>query len=622
VAFFDRLFFSHAIVELLRIALVIYLFWGLRLLGRLLAKLLRVSIQDRLARSLVEIGLGFGAYSTAVRMLAQAGLATRISVLGMLLLPALLAFGRRRVDILDLGDSAPAGASRWMLALLALLPLPMALAPAVSYDALVYQLRVPEVTLQTGLWGIDPANSTTFFPAATGSLYLASLSVDPSGVAAQLIHYGFFLLTLVAMAALSRHLRGECDPWRGAVLFAAIPAAGIVAGWSWSDMPLCFSLLAAGLCLVSGEIAAALVLLGLAAAVKYSGLVLAIPLCVAAAVLAVRKRATGQFAFGCLGALVIAAPWYAANALSTGNPIYPLLPSVFGGPSSTARNLLQWHSTGAGDRSPLWTYFVRPATLDGDLGGIGMLALSVVALLYALRVQRLRLAALVLLFCAALLSLFSPAERLLLPILAGSCLLSGLALEGWSDKRVRLLAVLVAAFFTLRGAALIAGHNAFFFNPMACAAGVETEEAYRRRNFPPAALFERGDQLLPPHARVLSYGEPKLFGFPRRTVASSAVDPPAVLPYLSGAAGAEQVVSRLRAGGITHLLISVENRERAGPSHGRSESSRLTPRQAALLRETLARCRVLDREGSLLLVEVPNLYSGGAAREHLQGAVP
>jgi hypothetical protein len=69
------------------------------------------------------------------------------------------------------------------------------------------------MTLWTGHWAIDATNCTSFYPAASETLYLYGLSVDGSGICAQLIHYGFFLLTLAALFALGR---GAAGPAGGA----------------------------------------------------------------------------------------------------------------------------------------------------------------------------------------------------------------------------------------------------------------------------------------------------------------------------------------------------------------------------------------------------------------------
>src|SRR5262249_8598529 len=144
---------------------------------------------------------------------------------------------------------------KWILGLVTLLPLPMALAPAVSYDALVYQLRFPEMTLWTGTWAVDPSNSHSVFPAATQTLYLFGLSADPSGVCAQITHWVFLPLTMSVLYALARARGGGSACEIAAILFGTIPAVGIVAGWSWSDLALCFALLTSALALAEGQLA-------------------------------------------------------------------------------------------------------------------------------------------------------------------------------------------------------------------------------------------------------------------------------------------------------------------------------------------------------------------------------
>jgi hypothetical protein len=150
---------------------------------------------------------------------------------------------------------------------------------------------------------------------------------------------------------------------------------------------------------------------------------------------------------------------------------------------------------------------------------------------------------------------------------------------------------------------LIAAHNALFFNPVPSAAGIEKPAEYRARNFPAAALFERAATTLPGNALVLVFGESRLFGFPRPTIASTRVDPPAVLPFLRGAAQADEVLARLRSRGITHLFVSLEALRPAREALVWQRG--LSPAELALLSQTLSRCRPLDRQGPLVLLELP-----------------
>ena len=596
----ERLLLSHWAVQALRVLFVFYLFGCLWMAGHFVGRLFRLAVPDVLAERLIEVALGFALFSLVVRCLGAAGLALREVVLGLLLIPSLLLLRSLRARSLP-PLPVPRAHGKWTLGALALLPLPMALAPAVSIDALVYQLRFPEMTLWTGHWAIDPANCTSFYPAASETLYLYGLSVDGSGICAQLVHYGFFLLTLAALFALGRGAAGSAGGVAAAVLFASIPAAGVVAGWSWSDMTLCFALLASALALSHEEVAPAVALLGLAAATKYSGAALALTLAAAAAIVALRRRRFGSLLAGAGAAVLVASPWYLSNWIRTGNPVYPLLPRLFGGPAGVAERIVNW--SGSASKTSWISYASRPDTIDSDIGGIGLVLLLTAAVVHAVRSRRGLPAAAIVLAGVATLVPFAPAARILLPPLAGGCLLAGIAFEDIRGNARTRWAVLLSVVIVFRGAALIAAHNALFFNPVPCAVGIETPEEYRRRNFPADALFARADERLPDAARVLVFGDTRLFRFPRPTSASSNVEPPAVLPYLRRAATPEEVIARLRKSGITHLLVSLDalrpTPEALVWKQGVSEA------EMALFSSTLQRCRPLDRQDPLILLQLP-----------------
>ncbi|MDQ6892837.1 MAG: hypothetical protein M3167_09180 [Acidobacteriota bacterium] len=601
---FERILIGHWALQALRLAFVAFLFVALWIVGRFVGRAFRLSLADAASERLVELALGFAAFSVAVRALGFVGLASRGGVLALLIVPLLLLLQARRAGSLPPFPRLPLPRG-WCagLAVLALLPLPMALAPAVSYDALVYQLRFPEMTLWTGRWAVDPANSPSFFPAATETLYTATLAVDPSGISAQLVHWGFFVLVLASLVVLGRAFGGRIAGECAAVLFASIPAAGIVAGWSWSDMPLCFALLASAVALGAGAVAPAVALLGLAAACKYSGLALALPLGAACVVAAIKRRRLAALGGGIAAAAAIAAPWYVFNWTATGNPVYPLLAGIFGGSPETASRIVNW--SGSPEGGSWASYVFRPGTLDSDVGGVGML-IAFGASAWVLRSRRPALVALaVVLGGFAVLAPFAPAARILLPPLAGVSLLAGLAASpaegepGRLSTAVRVLIVVLAA----RGAALVAAHNALFFNPLPAAAGVEEADEYRSRIFPADALYRGPARELPEDARVLVFGESRLFRFPRPTRASARVDPPAVLPFVRGADGPPEVLARAARGGFTHLLLSVDALRGAGDA--REWRRGLTEAEVAMLAGAAQRCRPVGRAGGLALLELP-----------------
>jgi hypothetical protein len=528
---------------------------------------------------------GFGVFQFVVRWAGELPVLTPLGTLVLVVLLGVAASVGRFPALLEelRAIRIPLDWRTVAIILLLVAPLGMALAPAVSNDALIYHLRFPEQTLHEGRWSYDAANSASFYPAATSTLYLATLAVDPSGSTAQLVHFGFFLLSIAAMAAIARRL-GAATGLHAALLLAALPTAGIVAGWSWSDLSLLFVLGAAVLALFARQHVLACALLGVAAAVKYNALLAAIPLVVALAVSVIRSRDWKPLVLGIALGLAAMSPWYLTNLLRTGNPVYPLL-SGHGATEAVG----SW-SRGAGESwGTIWSgYFLRPQTLDEDIGGLLFLAVAVTGLL----LTRRRAAAAVAVAMWMVFLPLTPALRLLLPAVAAVLVIAGAAFEG------RRWATALVVLFAIRGGVVVAAHNAQFMNPFPAAAGVEQPDLYVARNFAPAALFARARNL-PPEARVVAVNEVRLFRFPRPVHASRVFDPPLLHRYTGGAKSVAEVLARFRADGVTHILLATAPVERGAPP-------RLGAAEESLVNGVLRASRVVDREGrTLVLLELP-----------------
>jgi hypothetical protein len=591
----DALLARHLILQAGRIAIALFLFLILAALGAALLRRFRVALDEPAERLLLQIATGFAAYQCIVRWLAELQVVQRAGIFAIVLLLGLAGTREWRTLRDDMRALRwPRGWPAFAILLLVIAPLVMALAPAVSRDALIYHLRFPEMTLRAGAWAYDLATGSSFYPAAIGTLYLPALAADAQGVAAQLVHYGFFLLSIAAVAAISRRL-GAPTGSHAAILFAAVPAAGIVAGWAWADAPLLFALATSALALLAGAPALAIVLLALAASVKYTALLAGAPLFVAAIIALVRTRDARRLFAGVVLGILVLSPWYATNAWRTGNPLYPLGATT----QPTTEMVATWSSDSDAHASwaRVWTgYFFRPQTLDEDIGGPLFLAVGIAGLALAFtRGGKLRIAALI---AAAMWLPFLPltaAMRLLLPAVMATLVVAGAALEQLEQKRL-VAAIFIA--FAIRGGIVTASHNANFFNPLPAAAGIESEAAYIRRNFAPAPLFERADAELPPNARVLAINEVRLFRFPRSVTASRVLDAPLLRRYTAGANDLATVVQRLHADHITHLLAATRPVERG-------VGIPLTPQEEKLTRSLIHNSRMIDREGDIALFELP-----------------
>lgn len=585
----DALLARHLGIQGLRIAAAIFLLLLLVALGATILQRCRLQVTDRREWIILCAACGFAAYQFVFRWLAELPIVTPLSAGAILMTLAALSLPGWR-SLRDNLREIAFPRDGWSIAILLLLlaPFIMALAPAVSRDALVYHLRFPEMTLRLGTWAYDPASSTSFNPAAMGTLYLPALAADPQGVIAQLVHFGFLVLSVFTTAAIARRL-GAATGRPAALLVAALPVAAIVGGWAWADMAYVFALAASALGLLIGAPAFTLVLLGLAVSVKYTALIAGVPLFVAAVTMLIRARTFRKLVVGCvLGALVVS-PWLITNFIRTGDPIYPLASK--GHPAASVA------ATWSGDARQSWldvwsAYFLRPQTLDEDAGGVLFLVIAAAGLGLAFARRELRMAAAVAVALWIGHLPLTAAMRLLLPALVATVVIAGTALES------RRWGAALIALFALRGGLVTAAHNAHFLNPLPAAAGIESEADYVRRNVSTATLFERIGAKLPRDARVLAINEVRLFRFPRAVSASRVVDPPLIRHYLAGATDSREVVAQLRGDGFTHVLVATRPVERGA-------GIRLTREEETLMTATLRTCRVIDRAGNVMLVELP-----------------
>jgi hypothetical protein len=591
----DTLLGRHFLMQGIRVAVALFLLLLLVALGAAILRRCRVAITDRTERTILNAAVGFAAYQLIVRWLAELPIVSPLGIGAIVLvLTAAGATGWKslREDIREVTFPRDG----WSISILVLLitPLTMALAPAVSLDAMVYHLRFPEMTLRLGTWAYDPASSMSFNPAAAGTLYLPALAVDPSGVTAQLVHFGFFVLSIVTAAAIARRL-GAATGKPAALLVASLPVAAIVAGWAWADMAYVFALAASALAMLAAAPVLALVLLGLAVSIKYTALIAGFPLFIAVVVMFVRARSFRRLLLGIAAGALVVSPWFVTNFFRTGNPIYPLASQEH--PAVTVN--ATWNRDPQQSWLDVWSgYFLRPQTLDEDAGGVLFLSIAAAGFFIALARPgnpRLRAAGAMALALWMVHLPLTAAMRLLLPALVATLVMAGAAFEQIERRR---LTTIVVAVFAVRGGIVAAAHNAHFLNPFPAAAGIESETSYVHRNFPPAALFERARAKLPPNTRVLAITEVRLFRFPRPVSASRVIDPPLIRRYVAGAMTPRVVIDRLRSDGFTHLLIATRPVEhRAG--------IRLTAAEAQLVTATLRTCKVIDREGTVMLLELP-----------------
>lgn len=260
-----------------------------------------------------------------------------------------------------------------------------ALNPGVAWDADVYHLTLPKLYLEAGGFREVPFNVYSLWPSNAQLLFGLALALADSVLAA-LLHLLFGLLTVAAVFALCREAGRPRAGWLAAPLFLANGVVLFEMRVAYTDLFLAFLFAAAALYTLRAagrpgerrlDLLLAGVAAGLAAGVKLTGLLI-LP-CLAGLYLAAGGRAARSLpglralaAWTLAPAALLLAPWLGRSALATGNPAYPFLYSVFGGPdwsAALAERFAAWQRSIGMGREPL-DYLLLPAwvILEGGRG--------------------------------------------------------------------------------------------------------------------------------------------------------------------------------------------------------------------------------------------------------------
>ncbi len=250
---------------------------------------------------------------------------------------------KRRLDLPNIAGFIPTVG--WLVIVVTASLLPVLTAPPVMYDALNYHLAFPGHWLQAGHFVEFPRHGFSYYPSSYGMLYSYALAaIGPW--AATAIHYWFGVMATLTAAGLGLRLGGPKTAAWAAACFGLTPAVLEVSTYATADLAVAawggaaFS----ALFVVSGgrpssrHLALSGFLLGCALAAKYLAIaVVFLPLVVVVSVLIVTYRAPLTLR---MVAVAVAAtslpllPWLVRNLLWTGNPLYPYLQGLLGGPQT------------------------------------------------------------------------------------------------------------------------------------------------------------------------------------------------------------------------------------------------------------------------------------------------
>ncbi|HKV83712.1 MAG TPA: hypothetical protein VJN88_04100 [Ktedonobacterales bacterium] len=233
-------------------------------------------------------------------------------------------------------------------------------ASSFGYDTYQYHWAIPALLLRAHVWQGFPGWAHANLPFTTEMLNLIAIGLR-APTAANFVQDTFGVLFAMLVFGLLRRHFGTVVAWFAVAAVATIPLLIAYTSQSYVEMALLFygfaSLTLLVLWLVRGlgvgrsgveALALAGVALGFALSVKYTALEylpgLALLLFAGCGALLVRARdavarrtalllvARLALAF-CLGAAAPMLPWFAKNWIYDGNPVYPALTGLFGGPA-------------------------------------------------------------------------------------------------------------------------------------------------------------------------------------------------------------------------------------------------------------------------------------------------
>ena len=268
-----------------------------------------------------------------------------------------------------------------------------AMLPSTDFDVKEYHFGGPKEYFQAGEIYFLPHNVYTSFPFMTEMLTLTGMVLHGDwywgAVAGKTILAGFAPLTAMCIFLFVRREWGELAGWLAAIVYLTIPWTYRISIIAYTEGGLSLYL-AATLLGVSVTIsqpqkkkpARAYVLCtgflaGAAASCKYPGLIsVTVPIALFFLGYYLRdvlrekcnwKELGIAASIFSLGVLLNFGPWMAKNYSETGNPIYPLLYSVFGGSDWDSQLDAKWkagHSPGHHHLTNLWTSFVDVTSVN------------------------------------------------------------------------------------------------------------------------------------------------------------------------------------------------------------------------------------------------------------------
>ena len=573
-------------------ALLIGGMWGLGFVS-----LCSAGLRDKFSRAerlVLSMAVGYFGLSLLVLCLGLLGAFRRIGWVGILLF-YLIAAG-----VFSIRSRKPSAEPRerfrlsgeqaictFAMSIFALCMLFGAFLPSIDFDVKEYHLQGPKEWFLGGQITYLEHNVYTSFPFLTEMLSLSGMVVTGDWFKGALVGKGVLMtfapLTALCLYCLGKRWYSPRAGWLAALVYLSTPWVYRVSIIAYTEGALMFYT-AAGLLAfdiarrdASNSVGWQLVGLmsGAAMACKYPGLIsVVIPLGAAFLWTIFKTRASGELStfqrigkptLALAGGLLITiGPWLIKNTAQTGNPVYPLAWTIFGGSDWDAARNDQWRAAHAPPGYKL-------SDLPGDLSEVVGDSLYHSPLLFAfaplafLAVGSCRVSSWIWVYLGWLFVtwwvLTHRIDRFWLPIVPLASLLAGAGLDSLQSRVMKLLAGIAVAAALLFNLALVGSPLAGLNTYLADLDQLKDSPTIQ----PPGILYL--NQTLQPGEKALLVGEANVFDA-RFPLAYNTVFDDSLLERWCGKRipgsslpewellPPEEIRENLKREGITHVLVN------------------------------------------------------------------
>lgn len=557
---------------------------------------------------LLSLALGFEGLSLISLLLGSLKILYEQALLGILAAFALFGAIRmkkpeRRISLNNINLSFDEGLMLILVWAIVLINMLSALSPVVFYDAMVYHLNIPMEYLKSHRIFHVPYNMHSNLPQGMGMIYIYTLLMK-SGVAAKLLNSFFGLLTAITLYLIARQWLSRRAAFITMLLFYSMPQIFLLSTLVNVDLPAAFYVLLALYCLLRSAkqsdkkwLLLAGIFCGVSMSFRYQNAIIAGMLLSSFIFLKKRSLPSSETArqsffsrrniieflkmgaIFCLAFLIIFSPWMIKNILYTGNPLFPLFYSIFGGRGWSLEQTRYFYNNisgriGAGITLRSWLSILwQVLTREGELGWHRFIFLAALALI-PLAIKRRHpatIAGLLGLFYLALWPLLSRNVANILRYNIFSFALLSLffisMIWQWISRKEKLTALAFMLFIGIET----------FFGIFFCQQLTQSfmpvftkvsRQQYLKSFLPYYPLVDEMNRRLSTEDRVLFIGETRGFYLKKKCIVPSANDGQWTSQIFEGAKNVEEVSQRMKDLGITHLLVNQQELERLKPLFG------------------------------------------------------